>query len=108
MRSEIREDNESKMARFLHGLNEEISGFVEMFPYINLQALVDQAMRTERKIQQEGRQRSYGIQSISAPWHRQQAGTSIVGGRSQGVAARPSPSIGAAKTAVSIASSSAI
>ena len=37
VRSGIREDNESKMARFLHGLNEEISGFVEMFPYHNLQ-----------------------------------------------------------------------
>ena len=54
MRSEIREDNESKMARFLHGLNEEISGFVEMLPYHNLQDIVDQAMRTEKKIQQEG------------------------------------------------------
>jgi hypothetical protein len=34
--SGIREDPESKMARFLHGLNAEISGFVEMFPYNNL------------------------------------------------------------------------
>jgi len=41
------------MARFLNGLNEEISGFVEMFPYNNLQALVQQAMGTERKIHQE-------------------------------------------------------
>ena len=36
------------MARFLNGLNEEILGFVEMFPYHNLQDLVDQSMRTER------------------------------------------------------------
>ena len=96
------------MARFLNGLNEEILGFVEMFPYHNLQGLVDQAMRIERKIQQEGRRRSNDNQSFSAPWQRQQAGTSVVGGRSQGVAARPSPSIGVAKTAVSIASSFAI
>ena len=48
------------MARFLNGLNEEIAGFVEMFPYHNLQALLDQVMRTERKIQQEGRGRPYG------------------------------------------------
>ena len=48
------------MARFLNGLNEEISSFVEMLPYHNLQGLVDQAMRTERKIQQEGRGRPYG------------------------------------------------
>jgi len=96
------------MARFLNGLNEEISGFVEMFPYNNLQALMQQAMRTERKIQQESRRRSYGSQSISAPWRRQQAGTSVVGGRSQGVTAGPTPSIGAAKMAVSTASSPAI
>jgi hypothetical protein len=70
------------MARFLNGFNEEISGFVEMFPYHNLQDLVDQAMRTEKKIQQEGRGRPYGSRSISAPWHRQQPGSSVVGGRS--------------------------
>jgi len=86
------------MSRFLNGLNEEISGFVEMFPYNNFQAL----------FQQEGRRRSYDIQSISAPWRRQQAGTSVVGGRSQGAAARPAPSIGAAKMAVSTVSSPAI
>ena len=40
VRSGIREDEDSKMARFLNGLNEEISGFVEMFLYNNLQALV--------------------------------------------------------------------
>jgi hypothetical protein len=40
------------MARFFHGVNAEISGFVEIFPY-NKQDLVDQPMRTQRKIQQE-------------------------------------------------------
>jgi hypothetical protein len=55
IRSDIREDEESRMARFLHGLNDDISCFVEMFPYQTLQDLVDQTMRTERKIQQEGR-----------------------------------------------------
>ena len=38
------------MARFFSGLIEEISGFIEMFLYHTLQDLVDQAMRTERKI----------------------------------------------------------
>jgi hypothetical protein len=52
VRTGIREDPESTMARYLGGLNEEISGFVEMFPYRTLQDLVDQAMRTERTIQQ--------------------------------------------------------
>ena len=48
------------MAIFFSGLNEEISGFVEMFPYHNLQALLDQVMLTERKIQQDARGRPYG------------------------------------------------
>ena len=96
------------MAKFLNGLNEEIYDFVEMFPYHNLQGLVDQAMRTERKIQQEGRGRPYGNRSLSAPWCRRQADTSVVGEKSQGVAARPSPSFGAAKTTGSTASSPVI
>ena len=70
------------MARFLGGLNEEISGFVEMFPYKNLQELVDQAMHTERKIQQETRGRSSASHSIAAPWRKQQSSTSFGGGRS--------------------------
>jgi hypothetical protein len=68
------------MARFLGALNEEISGFVEMFPYHTLQDLVDQAMRTERKIQQETRGKSYASHSIAAPWYKQQSGTSFGGG----------------------------
>ena len=71
MRTGIREDPESKMARFLGGLNEEIAGFVEMFLYHTLQYLVDQAMRTERKIQQETRGKSYASHSIAAPWCKQ-------------------------------------
>jgi hypothetical protein len=64
----IREDPESTMARFLGRLNEEISGFVEMFPYRTLQDLVDQAMRTERKIQQESRGKSYASHYNVVPW----------------------------------------
>jgi hypothetical protein len=58
------------MARFLGGLNEEISSFVEMFPYHTLQDLVDQAMRTERKIQQEAHGRFYASHSIATPWRK--------------------------------------
>jgi len=44
---------------------------------------------------------------FAAPWHKQQSGTSFDGARSQGAAARPSPSIAPSKMAVSTASSSA-
>jgi hypothetical protein len=107
IRSDIREDEGSRMARFLHGLNDAISSFVEMFPYQTLQDLVDQAMRTEKKIQQEGRGRSYGGRSVSTSWRRQQPGTFVGGVRSQGATARSSPSIGTATTSFSSASSPA-
>jgi hypothetical protein len=97
----------SQECQFLHGLNDDISSFVEMFPYQTLQDLVDQAMHTERKIQQEGRERSYGGRSVSTSWRRQQPGTYVGGVRSQGAAARSSPSIGTAKTPFSSASSPA-
>jgi hypothetical protein len=58
------------MPRFLHGLNDDISSFMEMFPYKTLQDHIDQAMHTERKIQQEGRGRSYGGRSVSTPWRQ--------------------------------------
>jgi len=95
------------MARFLGGLNEEISGFVEMFPYRTLQDLVDQAMRIERKIQQESRGKSYDSHSIAAPWRKQHSSMSLGGGQSQGAAARSSPSIANSKMAASTASSPA-
>ena len=50
VRARIPKDEESKMARFLHGLNNEISDFVEMFPYNTLQDILEQAKRTERKV----------------------------------------------------------
>jgi hypothetical protein len=95
------------MARFLGGLNEEISGFVEMFSYHTLQDLVDQAMRTERKIQQKTHGKSYARHSIAAPWRKQQSDTSFGGGRSQGATARPSPCIATLKMVVSTVSSPA-
>ena len=92
VRTGIKEDHESTMARFLGGLNEEISGFVEMFPYCTLQDLVDQAMRTKRKIQQESHGKSYASHYNVVPWHKQQSSASFGGVRSQGNVARSSPS----------------
>jgi hypothetical protein len=91
------------MAKFLHGLNDEISGFVEMFPYNNLQDLVDQAMRTERKIQQEEHDRSFS----AVPWHQQQPNTYFSRGRSQSAVPRSSLPNPTSKAAPSSASSPA-
>ncbi|WVZ80568.1 hypothetical protein U9M48_028035 [Paspalum notatum var. saurae] len=67
--------------------------------------LVDQAMRTEKKIQQESRGKFYGSSSIAAPWRKQQSSTSYGGGRSQGAAAKSSQSFVPSKMAASTASS---
>ena len=83
----------------------EIIGFVKMFPYHTLQDLVDQAMRTKRKFQQETRGKSYASHSITASWCKQQSDTSFGGGRSQGAVARPSSSNAPLKMAVSTTSS---
>jgi hypothetical protein len=100
----IREDPESAMARFLGGLNEEISGFVKMLPYRTLQDLVDQAMRTERKIQQESRGKSYASHYNVVPWRKQHSSASFGGGRSQENAARSPASNGTSKMVASIGS----
>jgi hypothetical protein len=73
IRSGIREDPESKVARFFHGLNAKISRFIEMFPYNNLQYIVDQAICIERKIQQEKHGRSFS----AVPWRQQQSNISF-------------------------------
>lgn len=105
--AQIREDDESKMARFSHGLNDEISDFVEMFPYNTLQDLFDQAWHTEMSIRQERHNRSSNGRSTAAPWRRTQQTTTFVGARSQGASTRASPPATTAKPQPSSASSPA-
>jgi hypothetical protein len=64
-------------------------------------------MRTKRKIQQESRGKSYVSHYNVVPWRKQQPNASFGGGRSQGNAARSSPSNGTSKMAASIGSFSA-
>jgi hypothetical protein len=61
-------------------------------------------MRIERKIQQGSRGKSYASHYNVVPWHKQQSNASFGGGRSQGNAARSSPSNGTSKMAASIGS----
>ena len=105
--AQIREDDESKKARFLHGLNAEISDFVKMFPYNTLQVLLDQAQCTERSIQQEWRNWFSSGRSNAAPWRRTQQATTFVGNHSQGASTRASPPAATAKPQPSSASSPA-
>jgi hypothetical protein len=70
IRTKTQESNDAKMARFLHGINDEISDFVEMFPYDTLQDVVHQAMRVEKKNMRNGRSRSFQNRTTSSSWQR--------------------------------------
>jgi hypothetical protein len=75
-----------------------------MFTYHTLQDLVDQAMRIERKIQQESRGKFYASHYNVVPWRKQQSSASFGGGQSQWNAVMSSPSNGTSKMAASIGS----
>ena len=60
------------MARFLHGLNDEISDFVEMFPYDALQDVVHQAIRVNKKNMHNGRTRAFQGRTTTRSWQRTQ------------------------------------
>ena len=72
IRTRTRESDEAKMARFLHGLNDEISDFVEMFPYDTLQDVVHQAIRVEKKNMRNGRTRAFQGRTTTRSWQRTQ------------------------------------
>jgi hypothetical protein len=69
IRTITQESNEAKMARFLHGLNDEISDFVEMFPYDMLQDVVNQAIQVEKKNLRDGRSHSFQNRTTLSSWH---------------------------------------
>ncbi|XP_019435376.1 PREDICTED: uncharacterized protein LOC109341859 [Lupinus angustifolius] len=50
LRSNFEEDREATMARFLHGLNQEIQDVVELQHYVELDDLVQQAMKVEQQL----------------------------------------------------------
>ena len=47
IRANIEEDREATMARFLGGLNKEIANVVELHHYIELEEMVNMAMKVE-------------------------------------------------------------
>ena len=72
IRIRTRESDEAKMARFLHGLNDEISDFVEMFPYDTLQDVVHQAIRVEKKNMRNGHTHDFQGRTTTRSWQRAQ------------------------------------
>ncbi|KAL0375512.1 UNVERIFIED_CONTAM: Transposon Ty3-G Gag-Pol polyprotein [Sesamum radiatum] len=54
IRTNIMEDNEATMARFLHGLNRDIADVVEMHHYVELEEMVHQAIKVEQQLKRRG------------------------------------------------------
>ncbi|KAE9592380.1 putative nucleotidyltransferase, Ribonuclease H [Lupinus albus] len=53
LRSNFEEDREATMARFLHGLNQDIQDVVELQYYVELDDLVQQAMKVEQQLRRK-------------------------------------------------------
>ncbi|KAL2252883.1 UNVERIFIED_CONTAM: hypothetical protein Sindi_0083000 [Sesamum indicum] len=68
IRTNIIEDNEATMARFLHGLNRDIADVVEMHHYVELEEMVHQAIKVEQQLKRRGHLRRTSNSSAFGPW----------------------------------------
>ena len=66
IRANIEEDPEATMARFLSGLNREIANVVELQHYVEIEDMVNMAMKVERQLKARMAARSGA--SSSYPW----------------------------------------
>jgi hypothetical protein len=54
IRTNVVEDREAIMARFLNGLNQDITNVVKLQHYIELEDMVHVAMKVERQLKRKG------------------------------------------------------
>mgnify|MGYP003365876400 CR=1 FL=1 len=60
IRSNIEEDREATMARFLAGLDPNIANVVELQHYVEMEDMVHMAIKVEKQLKKKGVTRSYG------------------------------------------------
>ncbi|KAH9686162.1 Endonuclease [Citrus sinensis] len=58
IRANIEEEREATMARFLHGLNQDIANVVDLQHYVELEDMVHMAMKVERQQKKKGSTRT--------------------------------------------------
>ncbi|XP_019434209.1 PREDICTED: uncharacterized protein LOC109340897, partial [Lupinus angustifolius] len=71
LRSNFHEDREATMARFLHGLNQDIQDVVELQPYVeleDLEDLVQQAIKVEQQLKRRKSKYSSNSKFQSSGW----------------------------------------
>jgi hypothetical protein len=59
IKANIEEDRDVTMARFIGGLNKEIADVVELHHYVEMEDLVNMAMKVERQQKQRGAAKSF-------------------------------------------------
>ncbi|KAH9792707.1 hypothetical protein KPL71_004239 [Citrus sinensis] len=58
IQANIEEEREATMARFLHGLNQDIANVVDLQHYVELEDMVHMGMKVERQLQKKGSTRT--------------------------------------------------
>ncbi|XP_016734010.2 uncharacterized protein [Gossypium hirsutum] len=65
IRTDVQEDREATMARFLAGLNREIANIVELQHYVEIVDMVHMAIKVEKQIKKKGSARGYSYSNTS-------------------------------------------
>ncbi|XP_050908979.1 uncharacterized protein LOC127122728 [Lathyrus oleraceus] len=68
IRANVEEDDEATMARFLHGLNHDISDIVELHHYVEMDELVHQAIKGEQQLKRKSQARRNSTIFNSQSW----------------------------------------
>ncbi|KAH9734681.1 hypothetical protein KPL71_017451 [Citrus sinensis] len=67
IRANIEEEREATMARFLHGLNQDIANVVDLQHYVELEDMIHMAIKVERQLKKKGSTRIKDEKAISKP-----------------------------------------
>ncbi|KAH9658356.1 hypothetical protein KPL70_023457 [Citrus sinensis] len=72
IRANIEEEREATMARFLHGLNQDIANVVDLQHYVELEDMVHMAMKMERQLKKKGSTRTNlgSSSSLKSKWRK--------------------------------------
>ena len=72
IRTNVEEDREATMARFLSGLNTDIANVIELQHYVEIEDMVHMAMKVERQLKRKGTVRYISISNTiwKSKWDR--------------------------------------
>ena len=65
IRAKVDEDDEATMARFINGLNREITDIVDLQYYVDIEELLHKAVKVEKQLKNKGASKSVATSSSS-------------------------------------------